>query len=31
MMQQKFWSLQKLPETISVFKKIKSEIADHIN
>jgi len=27
----KVLSLQKLPETISVFKKIKSEIADHIN
>lgn len=27
----KILSLQKLPETISVFKKIKSEIADHIN
>ncbi|MBN8570932.1 MAG: aldo/keto reductase [Ignavibacteria bacterium] len=27
----KILSLKKLPETISVFKKIKSEIADHIN
>lgn len=27
----KVLSLKKLPETISVFKKIKSEIADHIN
>ena len=27
----KVLSLQKLPETISVFKKTKSEIADHIN
>lgn len=27
----KILSLKKLPETISVFKKVKSEIADHIN